>query len=752
MKLPKLFLKGGAIVVGLLAIFWLALGLWPNPLTDAKNWDWTVRVTDRQGRLLKDFLPPKVARRETKPLNEFSPHLLNAIITAEDKRFYYHLGVDPLAVLRAAWLNTKHGAIISGASTLTMQLARLNQGLSPGPRTFARKLKEVWRALLIERHNSKDVILTEYLNTINCGNLTQGFPAAAQLYLGKSVADLSPAEAAFLAGLPPSPGLLNPYKDPRPALNRRAIVLKKMATRGQLTQVALKRALSEPLALNTPPKKFNAPHFVSYIRSNFGQNPPPILTTTLDLTLQEKVEGIVRTTVDKYQYMGLRQVAVVVMSLPEREVLAWVGSSDFWAAQGGQNDGVLALRQPGSALKPFLYATAFDQGDITAATLLNDGPTDYLTSKGSFSPTNYSGTFHGSVSARLALASSLNLPAVKLSAQVGLNEFLTRLRGLGLESLNKSSEFYGLSLALGAGEVNLLSLTTAYAALADGGQWKPAQVTHSPSKIKLSTQTSTQTDARNIFTPGSSFLVSHILSDPQARRTGFGAHSVLETPYPATVKTGTSKNFRDNWCLGYTQKFVVGVWAGNFEANPMSEVSGITGAGTVWRQVVDLLAQANPPVRREITPDIVALITCPTSGLTAGPYCPNPGFEYFLVNGPKPLRCQEHASTKGSPSVASIMGLKRTFKLMQPLTGEVYAMDPGINSTVQNIHATAQSVPGVDELVWRLNGQEIKREKAQEYSQHSCLVPISQGKFRLELWGLKEGEVFHSTGANYIVH
>ena len=742
MKLPKSLLKIGVTVVAIITTFWLALGLWPNPLVgDAGSWNWTVRVTDRQGRLLKNFLPPQIARREAKALDEFSPHLINAIITSEDKRFYYHVGVDPLAVLRAAWLNIKHGDIVSGASTLTMQLARLNQGLNPGPRTFSRKIKEAWWALLIERHNSKDVILTEYLNRVPCGNLTQGFPAASQLYLRKPVADLSPAEAAFLAGLPPSPGASNPYKNPHLALKRRSIILEKMANRGQLNQAALKRALAEPLALSPPQQLFNAPHFVSHIRANLGQKPPPTLTTTLDLALQEQVEEVVRTTVATYQSMGLRQVAVVVLSLPEREVLAWVGSANFWEAQGGQNDGVLALRQPGSTLKPFLYATAFDQGDITATTLLNDDSTDYRTQKGSFSPTNYSGTFHGPVSARLALASSLNLPAIKLSTRVGLREFLTHLRGLGLKSLNKNVDFYGLSLALGSGEVNLLSLTTAYAALADGGQWKPAQFRPAPQKV----------ESKNIFTPGSAFLVSHILSDPQARRTGFGAHSVLQTPYPVSVKTGTSKNFRDNWCLGYTPNFVVGVWAGNFEANPMSKVSGITGAGTVWRQVTDLLVKATPSAHFKIPPDIVALATCPTSGLKAGENCPNQGLEYFLVGRPKPLSCQ-HPQLNRYPQSTPALGLERTFTILQPLNGEVYAHDPGINSKVQNIQATAQNVPEVDEMVWHLNGQEIKREKVRGYAQYNCLVPITQGKPRLELWGLKAGEILYRTETNYRVH
>ncbi len=758
-----------AVGLALLALlFWLGLGFFPNPLAETGGWDWSVRVTDRDGRLLKDFLPPRTARREARPLADFSPHLVAAVLATEDKRFYRHLGVDPLAMLRAAWLNLRHGRIVSGGSTVTMQLARLNRGLSPGPRTLGRKAREIWWALLIERHNSKDDILAEYLNRAPCGNLTEGFPAAARLYLDKSVGDLSMAEAAFLAGLPASPGALNPYKNPRPALARRAAILRTLERRGLLTAEEAARAQAEPLGLSLQRNPFNAPHFVSYLRRHFGAAPPAVLVTTLDLDLQKRIENLARVTAEAYRRQGLSQAAVLVMSLPDRQVLAWVGSADFFGAEGGQNDGVTALRQPGSALKPFIYATAFDIGLISPATLLDDQAADYLAPRGSFSPANYSGAFHGPVPARLALASSLNLPAVKLAQRAGVSNLLTKFRELGLESLSREPEYYGLSLALGGGEVNLLSLTTAYAALADGGRWRPPVLlrpgsgqgpgTMSAPGVRSSERKAEEAAApappaeRAVFSPGAAFLVTDILRDPQARITGFGPHSVLETPYPAAVKTGTSKSFRDNWCVGYTNGFVVGVWAGNFEASPMDQVSGVTGAGAVWRRVADLLAEKYPPAEFRPPRDVVVAATCPVSGLLAGPQCPNRAREFFLAGQPLPEVCRHQELDRAALGVSvPIVGLSRDFGLIRPLGGEIYAWDPGINPQVQHIAAQAQSVPGVEELVWRLNGRELKRQTVAGYARTGCLLPLARGPARLELLGLAEGRVVRRSRVDFQV-
>ncbi|UQZ90320.1 penicillin-binding protein 1C [Deltaproteobacteria bacterium Smac51] len=737
-----------ASIAGLLAaapfLLWVFLGFFQNPLAEPGSWDWTVRVTDREGRLLKEFLPPGPARREALALEDFSPGLVKAVLAAEDKRFFSHPGVDPLAMIRAAGLNIRNGRIVSGGSTITMQLARMGRGLYPGPRTAGRKIREMWWALLIERHNSKEVILTEYLNRAPCGNLTEGFGAAARFYLNKPAADLSFSESAFLAALPASPGALNPYKDPRPALARRAVILERMAALGSISVEELARARVEPLNLNKLGSTFNAPHFVNRIRRDFGPEPPEVITTTLDLELQRKLEGLAEDTVENFRHLGLSQAAVVVMNLPKREVLAWVGSADFFNTPDGQNDGVTALRQPGSALKPFLYAVALEEGVITPASLLDDRPADFRALSGSFSPANYSGTFHGPVSARLALASSLNLPAVRLASAVGVSVLLDRFRALGLDSLNREADYYGLGLVLGGGEVDLLSLTGAYAALADGGRLLPPVTFFSAGREGLSR-------ARQVFEPGTAFIISDILRDDRARATGFGPRGVLATPYPSSVKTGTSKNFRDNWCIGYTGDFVVGVWAGNFDADPMEKVSGVTGAGTLWRLAADLLAEAYPPDRFQPGPDILARKVCPASGLLAGPECPNTMREFFLAGRPLPHICR-HAALNLETYAAPVIGEETAFGLIRPLNGEEYAFDPGLAEEVQHIKSLARSVPGVDELVWRLNGREIGRSKVSGSELKTCLVPVIRGRMALELAGFSNGREVRVSRVGFIVH
>jgi penicillin-binding protein 1C len=725
-------------------LFWLALGLFPDPLA-GETWNWSVQVTDRQGRLLKEFLPPRPARRSERPLEEFSPRLVAAVLAAEDKRFYHHPGFDPLAFMRAARQNLRAGRIESGGSTITMQLARLNRGLTPGPRTLGRKLKELWWALLIERHNSKDRILAEYLNRAPCGQLTEGFAAAASVYLGRSIRDLSWAESAFLAGLPASPGALNPYKDPRPALDRRGLILKRLARQGRISGPELARAEAEPLTLAHRSAPFLAPHFVSQVRRSFGPAPPPLIITTLDQNLQIQVEAIVRETVQNFRAQGLTQAAALVLSHPGRQVLAWVGSADFFADDGeGQNDGVLALRQPGSTLKPFLYAAAFDQGLIHPASLLNDAAADYLAGGGSFKPSNYSRSFHGPVPARLALASSLNLPAARLAARFGLEPFLNRLQALGLTSLNKPADYYGLSLALGGGETRLKDLTLAYAALADGGLWRP-EVLFKHHK----NQKSRPDSAEPVFSPEAAFLVTDILSDPQARLTGFGEGGPLNTPYPAAVKTGTSQNFRDNWCLGYTSGFVVGVWSGNFQAKPMDEVSGVTGAGTIWRRISDLLAEKFWPEPFPAPPGLTILEFCPISGLPAGADCPNRKKEFLLLaRSPAPETCR-HQEPESAARL--ILGRAEGFGLVRPLSGEIYALDPGLNSVSQKLKAQVRNDGEADELVWLLNGRELKREAATGARLFSCLVPLERGQARLEVRGLKAGEVVNASTAVFTV-
>jgi penicillin-binding protein 1C len=736
----RFFLYSSLVFLLLLGLFWVVLGFFPDPLTRGAGWDWSKRVTDRNGRVLKEYLSPSMSRRDFVKLSDISPYLKDAIITAEDKRFYHHVGFDPLAVVRSAKINLEKRAIVSGGSTITMQLARLSLGLSPGPRTFSRKLKETFLALVIERHHTKDEILEHYLNIVPTGRLSVGFEAASRLYLGKGANILSPAEAAFLAAIPASPGSLDPYRHLEKTLNRRNDILDRMYKRGFIDKDTLARAKSEQISLNYDPPPYLAPHFVSYVSHFIEESTIINLKTTLDLDLQKRLETLATETVASYRSQGLEQVSILVMSLPEREVLAWVGSGDFFNEKDGQLDGVIAARQPGSALKPFIYAMAFDSGKIYPSSLLSDAPVDFVGASEVFSPRNYSGYFTEPVSARVALASSLNIPAVILASDLGTSEVLENLRAIGLDSLKEDHSYYGLGLALGDGEVNLLSLTTAYAMLADGGVLSPPKYILEPENTENSLK------PKKLLSPEAAFLVSDILSDDHARSLGFGYNGVLKTPYPSSVKTGTSSNFRDNWCIGYTDKFVVGIWAGNFEARPMTEISGVTGAGQLWRETMDILSKRAKPKSPKLPKGIKVLAICPLSGLPAGNHCPNTIEEYFLTKIPLPEKC-EHLKMQTLP----ILGAHSGFRLITPMSKEIYAYDPGLPPEQQRLRALAQSVPEVKELIWILNGEELGRTKTKGHTRGSIYLPLKKGTNELMVLGLREEGDPLKTLSRYLV-
>ncbi|MDR2367733.1 MAG: penicillin-binding protein 1C [Deltaproteobacteria bacterium] len=750
-RLARRLLRLTAALCAALALLaglgWLALGWAGDPLAGDPRWDYSVTLTDRHGRPLREILPPPMNRRQNRLLHEFSPHLIEAVIAAEDKRFRYHPGVDPLAALRALYQNLSQGKVVSGASTITMQLARLSQGLAPGPRTLGRKLRELYLALAIERHHPKDEILALYLNSAPVGGPNVGFGAGAMAWLGKSAARLSPAEAAFLAGLPARPGNPGPLAGPR-SIARKDMILRRLAKAGRLSEDDLARALAEPLILSGARGSFLAPHFTNLVAKGLPAIPPRSVTTTLDLGLQAQIERLAAITVERYKGRGLRQVAVVVISLPEREILAYVGSADYFDPEEGQIDGVTTPRQPGSALKPFIYAHGLETGAISASSLIDDVPVDFVVRDGSYSPRNYSGASHGPVQARLALASSLNVPAINLTSHLGVDDVLAFLRKLGLSALSRDPGHYGLGLALGGGEVTLLELASAYATLADGGRQRPPAMTMGAPPAP----------GIKAMDPAVAFIVSDILADAPARATGFGQGGPLDAPYRVSAKTGTSKNFRDNWCLGYSDGFVVGVWAGNFQNRPMGNVSGITGAGHLWREVTDLMADMRPPAPElAMPPGVTPVAVCPVSGLLAGPDCPNVRMEYFLeraLHGPRCVHGRMNltgAGAKLAPGDVPVVGHKDRFGFIGPQHGETYAWDPGLPDRYQVLRATVQSTPDLDELVITHNGREIARRKVAGASRASVDVSLGRGRQLLEAAGLRDGRKVAADQAVFFV-
>jgi penicillin-binding protein 1C len=565
-------------VLGLVAAFEISLRLTPFPTALEVPPPASTEFLDREGRPLRTLLAEERRFARHCQLAEVSPHLVAATLSAEDKRFRSHCGVDVLAAGRAL-LSIARGPT-SGASTITQQIVKLAR---PGPRTFARKLSEVWLALRVERSWSKDRILVEYLNRLDYGDLETGIAAASRYYFAKPASDLSAAEAAFLAGLPKAPSRLNPNVNFTGAQDRQRWVLRRMAADGRLDATALARAIEEPIKLASREREFAAPHFVDLLLGRRGLVTPRggALRTTLDLELnrvaEQSLAANLRRLTDKHATSG----AVVVIHNPSGDVLALAGSGDYFQAGAGQINGAWMVRSPGSALKPFTYLLALENG-ANPSTVVADVPTEFATPDGIYRPNNYNHRFHGPVSLRFALGNSLNVAAIRTLELAGGPEALQRtLRNLGITTLDHPADYYGLGLTLGNGEVRLLELANAFATLGRLGVYRPYRL--------LLRDAGTRAPGRRVFEAGAAFLIADMLADNSARAASFGLNSWLSFDFPVACKTGTSSDYRDNWTVGYTPEFTVAVWVGNPDGTPMRGITGVTGAAPVMHEIFEHL-------------------------------------------------------------------------------------------------------------------------------------------------------------------
>ncbi len=652
---------------------------------------------------------------------DIPPLIKAAAQAAEDRRFPYHPGVDPLALARAAWQNVRAGRVISGGSTLTMQLARLER---PAKRTLWAKIRETSRAFWLEARLDKDQILCHYLNRAPFGGPLVGLGAASRQLLGKSPQRLSPAEAALLMALPQDPArLLKPAARHR-LQSRRDNILKTMAKSGDLDQVSLVQALAAPILLYPLPKTSTpAPHFMREIAKRFPPDAPYLARTYINPGLQNRLNSLVAATCRDRRKEGLRQAAVLVIRNRDRAVVAWVGSPDWHDPAGGQVDGVTALRSPGSALKPFLYALALESGR-TLADVIADEPLTLAVAGGAFRPVDYDGQARGPVRMRIALASSLNLPALRLARELTPTAFLLRLRELGF-ALPKSADHYGLALALGDGEVSLLELTTAYATLAAGGTYR------SP----LLWQGQARSAPRTVVSSAAARLVTDALADDRARELGFGRYGVLELPFPAAAKTGTSQQHRDNWCLGFTEDYTVGVWVGNFQGQPMAGISGVTGAGPLWRQAMLLVHQGRSGVLPPWPPSMKRSIICSLSGALPAPGGKCHTIEEVFEPGTIPANiCHLHESKVAEIAQAAIPKTsKARLDLLVPAPGAVYALDPDVPPEMQILALEARAPGQTRGAEWHVDGKPL----ASTSNPLEARLKLLPGRHTVELaaWG-----------------
>ncbi|HYU10010.1 MAG TPA: penicillin-binding protein 1C [Gemmatimonadales bacterium] len=702
-------------------LIWIALPL-PQGLT-APPVVSSLTLEDRNGLVLRSTRAGDGSLQRWLSLGEIDPDVLEAFVASEDHRFYEHRGVDVRAVARAVGQNLRARRVRSGASTITMQLARI---LRPSRRTLRGKLVQALWALRLEAHLSKQQILEQYLNRVPLGQGTTGVDAAAALYFNATAARLSLGQAALLAGLASAPSTDNPFVAAERARSRRSLVLDRVSRSPYAGADAVERARREPLVATRATPPFLAPHFTSRVlQSAPADTAAGVWRTSLDLPLQTALESEVRHTVRTLSERGVREAALVVLRNSTGELLAWVGSPDFWADSTGQVDMVVSARQPGSALKPFLYGLAFDRG-YTPASVLPDIPRAYPTSTGPYQPRNYDRRFHGPVRAREALASSYNVPAVELANRLGAASLLRVLHDAGFRSLAHSADYYGLGLALGNGDVTLLELANAYRALAAGGVWTPVEWrTVSPAEGSALD--------RRFMSAGSAALVMDILADPTARIPGFGVETPFDFPFPAAVKTGTSHHFTDNWAVGVTGEFTVAVWVGNFDGQPMRGVSGVTGAGPLLHRAMLVTARRYAPGALPGPGFFGAtrLRVCALSGLRAVDGCPDLD-EWFLAGTAPQQSCDWHrdgvvvwpaeyvewaaqngqgdegAATETAANTAAAKGAAGgQFQIVSPRRGDRYEIPPGIDSRYATIALRAATLRGDGAVRWFMDGRPL---------------------------------------------
>jgi 1A family penicillin-binding protein len=643
------------VVIGAVGLYvWLFTDLPPIDRLQAGLTLPSTRIYDRNGRLLYEILADSQTggRNTAIPLADIPQHCINVTISTEDANFYGHPGVDVVGIVRAVWINLRGGEVVAGGSTITQQVAR-NLLLDPqqrAERTPRRKLREMILALQLQAAYSKDDVLALYLNQSYYGNLAYGIEAAARAYFGKSAPELSLAECALLAGLLQSPAAYDPLTDMDAAKARQEIVLDLMVQYGSISADEAERAKRDALQFAAVPFPIEAPHFVMAVIKQLERDYGEALysgglevVTTVDLDWQRQAERIVRRQLEGLNHpndptrapANANNAALVAINPNTGEVLTMLGSPNYFDESiDGAVNAALALRQPGSTLKPFTYAAAMNPllpEPWTAATMILDVKTPFVTRRlESYTPANFGLVEHGPVLVREALASSMNIPAVVALQHIGIESMVTLATNAGLTTLANNTDV-DLSITLGGGEVRLLDLTQAYSIFANGGyRVEPTMI------LRVSNhQGNVLYDWRaannlRVLDSRLAYVITDILSDDSARLAGFGRNSALNIGRPAAAKTGTTTDYRDNWIVGYTPQLVTGVWVGNADNTPMVDVTGVSGAAPIWNAFMRAVLLGQPKQAFTEPPGIERREVCAISGLLPTNDCPNRRVEVFI--------------------------------------------------------------------------------------------------------------------------
>ncbi|HEV7179352.1 MAG TPA: penicillin-binding protein 1C, partial [Candidatus Baltobacteraceae bacterium] len=659
-----------------------------------------VTFTDRTGAPLGTILASDAAHAVAVPLRAVSPEFTHAIVSAEDARFNEHNAIDVRAIVRAARDLAIYGTVRSGASTIPMQLARL---LHPVPSTMRGKFAQAFDAMRISVRSERPALLDAYVNRVPMGGNLYGVEAASRTYFGEPASDLDLAQASLLAAIPNDPSHLSPDVDMRAARARQRYVLERMVRTGAATQAEADTAARETVSVRPHDSGvFDAPHALFAL---FPHVDKPRVRTTIDRDLQRFVQAQTREVIADLAGRHVEDAAVLVADNRTGDVLAYVGSPDYFSDEAlGRNDGVQALRQPGSSLKPFTYELALERGTIRSTTILADTPASFAVSGGKlYQPADYSGRFSGPVRVRYALANSLNVPAVRVLSILGPETLLDRLRNLGFSHLTKPASYYGLGLTLGGGEVTLWENVQAYVAMAREGDAIPLRLIDGAPVA-----------SRAIGDAPTWELIGDMLADPHARAASFGLHSVLDMPFDAAVKTGTSSDFRDTWTIGFSRSYTVGVWVGNFDGSSMRDISGVTGAGPLWNRIMLHLHEREDPPALAAPSGYARAAICATTGAAPSASCAAVVQEWVK---PADL-ARVRVPTPGD----------RRFRILDPVNGATYYRNLPANALQAREQQLAFHATGDPRAVrWYVNGVRIAPD-----TEGNVFFPVRVGTMHVE--------------------
>lgn len=674
----------------------------PTSLANVSNSQFAIQILDRRGEPLAVAQDGGWNVHDVRALHQMPPLLVKAFITSEDKRFFDHSGIDWRARASALWQNTRHGRTVRGASTVTEQVVRM---VHPRPRTLWSKWVETFDAYNLERRYSKAEILEFYLNQLPYAANRRGVAQGARHYFNRDISTLTEKETLALVILARAPSGYDLWKDDR------RIDAEIFRLAGRLN---IKANFTAGFDLQKPKPLINARHAARFIRSRNAAAGQGLFYSTIDGVLQQRVQAILDARIEALGRKNLQNAAVLVADHTTGEILAWA-VADGAKTPAREIDAVTVPRQPGSALKPFLYASALDRG-WTAATIIDDTPLSEAVGAGLHRFRNYSNTFYGRVPLREALANSLNIPAVRTVQFVGAGNYLDTLLKLGFVSLEHTADVYDDGLALGVGEVSLLEMVTAYAILANRGQARA---------LTLIREESAQ-GGEAVFTAESASLVAHILSDNHARRLEFGASGVMNFPRQTALKTGTSTDYRDAWAFGFDDRYVAGIWMGNLDRSPTDGVTGASGPMLSLRAVFQELNAGRESRGLWLSPKLVLQDVC-------------------IVDAVDDQRCYVRSEyfVDGAPAAPL---QKKHVELVKPTDGLHMALDPRVPAERQKFEFLVSGMQPEQEVEWILNDVKLGRTDGR------YLWPLAKGQHSLQANVVDKGEIVTSLPAvRYIV-